>query len=115
MAARTLLWRGLDAPSNLHGVSVTDSTINIAWIDDNGDFDGFRVHLATFENVHSLIQVAASDKSWPLFEGQSMKLLLGGLFVPSAREQNIADNGKDHQHQHDEGQIEDGGNAAGRG
>ena len=35
--------RGPDAPSNLRGVSVTDSTINIAWTDDNDDFDGFRV------------------------------------------------------------------------
>jgi Fibronectin type III domain len=39
----TIGTRGPDAPSNLHGVSVTDSTINIAWTDDNGDFDGFRV------------------------------------------------------------------------
>lgn len=39
----TIGTRGPDAPSNLHGVSVTDSTINIAWTDDNNDYDGFRV------------------------------------------------------------------------
>jgi Fibronectin type III domain len=67
----TIATRGPDAPTNLHVVSVTDSTIDIAWADNSGDQDGFRVSYGGSGSPKSFPPGARSASLTGLQSGQT--------------------------------------------